>query len=411
MSWNHLRTDLSREQLATVVDRTTRDLSGLPLATLRNRQALSREAERRLRAVLRQLGYPLPDGNQLQSLHAQVLARVGGLGFLDALMPPASYAYTDLLVNGDGSIWGRRKGQMHFDPLDLQPAPEEVWRAVEALLSPQGRACTEATPSVDAKLPRDKALGFGGARVKVLHPGICAGDGYPSLALRLYEPEPVPPAQIVAWDVLPDPVMEALLAAVGRRLRVMVVGGTATGKTTLLSALCHGIPQTARIVKVEDPEEIWLPHPNVTTLEARPAPPGSDVPAYTVSDGVDDALRLAPSHVIVGEVRTGRAALSLFRALMSDHAGLTTFHAEGPEEAVFRLGVILFADAQVRFEAAKGLFAQAIDLVVQVGWQENQRRALGVWEVAEISGGNVTFRTLWEPGMETMEALNRRRSR
>lgn len=409
MSWTQFRTQLTGEQLAIVIDQTTRDLSGLPLATLRNRQALSGEAERRLRSVLRRLGYPLPDGNQLQALHAQVLAKVGGLGFLDALLPPASFAYTDLLVNGDGSVWGRRKGQMHFELLDLHPAPEEVWRAVDALLSPQGRACTEATPSVDAKLPRDKTLGFGGARVKVLHPGICAGDGYPSLALRLYEPEPVPPDQIVAWNVVPQAVMEGLLGAIGRRLRVMVVGGTSTGKTTLLSALCHGIPRQSRIVKVEDPEEIWLPHPNVTTLEARPAPPGSDVPSYTVSDGVDDAMRLAPTHVIVGEVRTGTAALSLFRALMSDHAGLTTFHAEGPEEAVFRLGVILFADAGVRFEAAKGLFAQAIDLVVQVGWQEKGRRALGVWEVAEMSGGNVIFRSLWTPGEDGMKEPTRKR--
>jgi pilus assembly protein CpaF len=209
--------------------------------------------------------------------------------------------------------------------------------------------------------------------------------------------------------VLPEVVLAALLEAVSSRLRVMVVGGTATGKTTLLSALCHGIPADARIVKVEDPEEIWLPHPNVTTLEARPAPPGSDVPAYTVSDGVDDAMRLAPSHLIVGEVRTGDAALSLFRALMSDHAGLTTFHAEGPEEALFRLGVILFADAQVRFEAAKGLFVQAIDLVIQVGWREKTRRCLGVWEVGDLSGGKVTFRILWQPGEAEMKAPERRR--
>ena len=123
----------------------------------------------------------------------------------------------------------------------------------------------------------------------------------------------------------------------------------------------------------------------------------------------DDALRLAPTHLIVGEVRTGAAALSLFRALMSDHAGLTTFHAEGPDEAVFRLGVILFADAQVKFEAARALFAQAIDLVVHVGWREGKRKALGVWEVAGQAGGGVKFATLWQPGDETLQPVTRRR--
>ena len=95
---------------------------------------------------------------------------------------------------------------------------------------------------------------------------------------------------------------------------------------------------------------------------------------------------------------------------MSDHAGMTTFHAEGPEEAVFRLGVIMFADEQVRFDAARGLFAQAIDLVVHVGWRDDQRKGLGVWEVAGQSGNQVKFNTLWEPGMEGMKEITRRRN-
>ena len=100
--------------------------------------------------------------------------------------------------SADGRVWGRRKSAMHFEDLQLRPAKDEVWRAVEALLAPEGRACSESTPSVDVKIPRNRELGFGGARVKALHPIIAPGDGYPSLALRLFEPEPVEPAQIVA---------------------------------------------------------------------------------------------------------------------------------------------------------------------------------------------------------------------
>jgi len=167
------------------------------------------------------------------------------------------------------------------------------------------------------------------------------------------------------------------------------VGGTATGKTTLLSALCHGIPNAARIVKIEDPEEIWVPHPNVTTLEARWAPPGSNVPSYTVADGVDDALRLAPTYVIVGEVRRGDATLALFRAMMSDHAGLTTFHADGPEHAAYRISIIMYSDAAVRTEAARGMFAEAVDLVVQIGWRTDRRVGLGGWWQVSLSIGAV----------------------
>ena len=410
MGWIDVQTTLDADQLRRIAEESARDLAGLPLTTLRDRREMGQRASQAIHTAVKRLGYPMPRPNQMQALVTQVMARVGGLGFLDPLLPPNSQEYTDILVNGDGKVWVRRKGKMRFEPFPVEPSKEEVWRAVEALLAPQGRACTEATPTVDAKLPRNGDIGFGGARVKVIHPIVASGDGYPTIALRLYEPHPVPPSQIVEWEVMPAAVMDALLEAVSRRLRAMVVGGTSVGKTTLLSALCHGIPQDARIVKIEDPEEIWLPHPNVTTLEARPAPPGSDVPPYTVADGVDDAMRLAPTHVIVGEVRTGGAALSLFRALMSDHAGLTTFHAEGPDETVFRLGVLMFADRMVRFEASKAMFVEAMDLVVQVGWRDGGRRAVGVWEVEDLKGGNVKFRQLWEPGMEKMEPPTRVRT-
>jgi pilus assembly protein CpaF len=434
-NWGSVQAAASAEQLTAIGEQAARALSGLPLAALRNRRELGARADQAVREALRGFSAVTISATQIQSLVALVTAKVGGLGFLDALMPPNSDEFTDLALNGDGRVWGRRKrSDGQFDDLGLRPSKEEAWRAVEALLAPEGRACSESTPSVDVKIPRDRALGFGGARVKALHPCTAPGDGYPTLAVRLFEPEPVPPSQVARWQVfergeierrdrdgsdkaslspasisISDPVIDPLLDAVANRLRVIILGGTATGKTTLLSALCHGIPMDARVVKVEDPEEIWLPHPNVVTLEARPAPPGSNVPPYTVADGVDDAMRLAPAYVIVGEVRRGDAALSLFRALMSDHAGLTTFHAEGPEEAVRRMGVIMWADAGVRIEGAKELFAQALDVVVQIGWRDGRRRALGVWEVAGMMAGDVKFRCLWQPGDGQLAPISRRR--
>ena len=114
MSWTKFQSTLTPQQLASLVDEGTQALSGLSLATLRNRQALAQAAEQALAGALRRLNLPQPDGSQWATLVAQVVARVGGLGFLDALLPPTSFAYTDLLVNGNGSVWGRRKGAMAF---------------------------------------------------------------------------------------------------------------------------------------------------------------------------------------------------------------------------------------------------------------------------------------------------------
>jgi len=412
--WGRVSRRLSPEEMDEIVDHAAQILSNdLPFGALRDRQRLTALANQAIRDSVRALGAPNPTQAELSQMVTRLVSKIGGMGFLDALMPPVSHEFTDIQLNGDGAVWVRRKGELYFEPLDdVRPTQEEAWRAVEAILAPAGRALTEATPSVDVKIPRDPSIEFGGARVKAIHPIVAVGE-WPTLSIRMYEGKPVPPEKILAWNVMPDFVMEGLLAAVRRRLRVMVIGGTATGKTTLLSALCHGIERQARIVTIEDPQELWLPHPNITTLEARPAPPGSTVPPYTIEDGVADAMRLSPTHLIVGEVRKGEAALSLFNAMMSDHAGLTTFHAESPENAAFRLAVLMAAtEKRVQYSASKGLFALAIDLIVQVGFnpQTEKRQCMGVWEVEpELKHGEVRFRELWTPDKDAMLPPQRKR--
>jgi pilus assembly protein CpaF len=405
--WGNLVVDNSTpSKKQAVLEDAVERLKDLSVSVIRgDKAALANEVNTALVAAARKAGLTL-SASDLAELTAQVIARVGGLGFLHSLIyHRAAGPLSEIAVNPDGSIWILPKGKSHFERAPLNPAREEVMRSVEALLAPLGRALTEATPSVDAKLPRE--AGFGGARVKVLHPVVCPGTGFPSINIRLFEPKPVAPEQIIQWQVAPEAVVRILLEAVSRRARVLIVGGTNTGKTTLLSALARGIPESARVVKIEDPEEIWLAHANVVTLEARPAPPGSDVSPYTIRNGVDDAMRMSPHWLVVGEVRTGDAALALFRAQMSDHPGLSTFHAEGPDEAVFRMALIMFADAQIKLEAAKGIFEQAVDLVVHVGWLNmdgtNRRRILGVYQTEGMPSGkgDVRFKVLWKADMES----------
>ena len=111
---------------------------------------------------------------------------------------------------------------------------------------------------------------------------------------------------------------------------MLITGGTRTGKTTLLSALCSFLPAAWRILKIEDPEEIWIDRSTVQTIEARPQAVGTEVRPYTLADGVDDAMRMSPDYLIIGEVRDGKAAQALFRALMTGHGGACTFHADSP---------------------------------------------------------------------------------
>ena len=409
-SWASLSRSISAEQQAQVVAQAVDLLQrqGLSLTALRDGGQMTERARLAVIHVIARLGLVVSPQQQA-ALVQQVVAQAGGLGFINQLLPGRGRdpGYSEIALTPDGSVWALRKGAPDFERLPLAPPLAEVWRSVETLLAPLGRSVSEATPSVDAKLPRSE--GMGGARVKILHPILVPGLGYPSINIRLFEPRPVRPEQLVAWGMAPEAVIQALVEAVSRQARLLVIGGTATGKTTVLAALCSGIPRPARVVKIEDPEEIWLDHPHVITIEARPAPPGSSVPPYTLRDGVDDAMRMSPRWLIVGEVRKGDAAMSLFRAQMSDHPGLSTFHAEGPEQAVFRLAVILFSDVGVEMPAARAIFAEAVDLVLQVGWLDGRRQILGVWEVARLlDSGEVSFHCLYRPGDQTMLPMHRR---
>jgi pilus assembly protein CpaF len=363
-----------------------------------------------LQTLIQDQGLAVPMADLLR-LKKRVLSELSGYGFLDQLLPPERTDLQEIVLTSQGQVFVRRKQGPAFEPLAaLQVTPDEAWRVTDALLGPQSKALNEATPSVDARLLPTQH-NPGGGRLKFLHP-VLTGDPYPTLNLRLYEPQAPQPEQLVAWQMATEELMDALGEAVRNNLRVMIGGGTSTGKTTFLSALCAYLPDHERIVKIEDPTEIFLNKPHVQDIEARPVPPGSDVPPYTIAHGVDDAMRMAPDRLIVGEVRTGRAALALFRAQMSDHPGLTTFHAESPAAAVHRLAVIMFADAQVRFAPAKSLFVQAVDVYVQLHFDDQGlRRVHGVWEIApELQGGDVQFHPVFAPGFKRVGEFQQRRT-
>lgn len=404
--WSVALEEITEADRKRVVDDVAGQLGAMSLSEMRgDREKLLVRVMPLVQTTMNRLGLRTMD---IEGIAREVVARIGGLGFLEPLLRTDS-GLSEITVTPNGEVWLLKKGAPHFEKHPIKPKDTEVWRAVETLLAPLGRSVSEASPSVDAKIPRQEGLA-GGARVKIIHPVVAPGLGFPSINIRLFEPKPVPPEKLIEWKVAPAPVIDGLVKAVGQALRVLVIGGTASGKTTLLSALCYGIPRDARVVKIEDPEEIWLDHPHVVTLEARPAQVGSSIAPYSLASAVDDAMRMSPKWLIVGEMRRGDAVAALFRAQMSDHPGLSTFHAEGPETAVMRLNLLLAADVGIRAEAAKEMFCQAVDMIVQVGWYNEKRAMIGVWEVEKsLKGGNVKFRQLYKAGDDALQPIGMER--
>lgn len=338
----------------------------------------------------------LRHGLQVEAQIAEDLTRrIVGLGFLDLLLPPARTDLSEIGIYSSGLIQVMKKGSVRWETVDLLPEAGEIWRVLDRLLGPQNKTLNETNPSINAKLPATPH-NPGGGRIKALHPVVVPPGRNPCINIRLYEQKPVRPEWLLDRGVMSAEMMDLLRQAMEDGRRILISGGTRTGKTTLLSALCNFLPGGWRIVKIEDPEEIWIDRQTVQTVEARPQAVGTEVRPYKLADGVDDAMRMSPDYLIIGEVRDGAAAMSLFRALMTGHSGACTFHADTPREAARRLATVMGADAGVRAHEANQMIADAVDLLVQIGIRHEIRRVVQVANVSkELKSGDVWFEPIF----------------
>jgi pilus assembly protein CpaF len=338
----------------------------------------------------------LRPGLQVEAQIAEDLTRrIVGLGFLDLLLPPARTDLSEIGIYSSGLIQVMKKGSVRWESVDLHPEAGEIWRVLDRLLGPQNKTLNETNPSINAKLPATPH-NPGGGRIKALHPVVVPPGRNPCINIRLYEQKPVRPEWLLERGVMSAEMMDLLRQAMEDGRRILISGGTRTGKTTLLSALCNFLPGGWRIVKIEDPKEIWIDRQTVQTVEARPQAVGTEVQPYKLADSVDDAMRMSPDYLIIGEVRDGAAAMSLFRALMTGHSGACTFHADTPREAARRLATVMGADAGVRAHEANQMIADAVDLLVQIGIRHEIRRVVQVANVSkELKSGDVWFEPIF----------------
>ncbi|HWT83973.1 MAG TPA: ATPase, T2SS/T4P/T4SS family, partial [Candidatus Methylomirabilis sp.] len=269
--------------LEQVIDQLNREFSGATLRSpeVEERQAIQARAGALVAAAFRASSLP-PDRGEQEALAEEISRRVMGLGFLDLLLPPARTDLSEIVIYSSGLIQIMKKGSVRWEDSGLEVEAPEVWRVLNLVLGPQSRSANEATPSVNAKLPATRH-NPGGGRVKVLHPVIAPGKGYPSVNIRLFEQKPVRPDWLLERKLMSGTMMLFLGDAMQTGERILICGATRTGKTTLLSALCNFLPEGWRIVKIEDPEEIWIDRKTVQTIEARQKVVGSEVPAYTLA--------------------------------------------------------------------------------------------------------------------------------
>ncbi len=288
-----------------------------------------------------------------------------GLGPIEPLLRDPTVA--DVLVNGPNNIWVERGGKLERSEIRFEN-DQAIVAAVERSISPLGLRLDRGSPVVDARLPD-------GSRLHAAIPPVSI-DG-PIVAIRRFTGAVRDLEGLVETGTASDSQADRLRQAVTERENVVVSGGTGAGKTTLLNAMSTAIPEGERIVTVEDAAELQLGG-HVVRLETRPAN-SEGAGAVSTQDLVRAALRLRPDRLVIGEVR-GPEALDMVTAMNTGHDGsMSTVHANGPEDALWRLETLaLSGERRVSAEAVRRQLVSAIDLIVHIERRDGRRRIMNL---------------------------------
>ena len=311
------------------------------------------------------------------------------LMFLGAFLAPLEEALrrsdvTDLYINRPGEIWLETSAgiERHDNP-QLEDAV--LWRLARQIAAASDQGISREHPLLAATLPD-------GARVQICAPPATRGNV--AVAIRKHVLPDLTLDDYVAAGAFArvgetalaqhaiDQALQAQLAlgdfggflksAVVARKSILISGGTATGKTTLLNALLKEAPRNERLVLIEDTPEIQLSHPNAVGLVAVRGRLGEA--EVSAADLLEAALRLRPDRIIMGEIR-GIEALSFLRAVNTGHPGsITTVHANSPDGAVEQLALIAGqSGSDLKRSEMLGYIRSVIDVVVQLGRSNGAR--------------------------------------
>jgi pilus assembly protein CpaF len=289
---------------------------------------------------------------------------------------------TEIMVNRMDRIYVERKGKLTLT--DSRFSSEEHLRTViERIVSKVGRRIDESSPLVDARLED-------GSRVNAVIPPLAVGGS--SLTIRKFSKVPLTVKNLIDFGTLTPEMAELLNACVKAKLNIIVSGGTGTGKTTLLNVLSSFLPETDRIVTIEDAVELQIQQDHVVRLESRP-PNTEGKGEVTIRELLRNSLRMRPDRIVVGEVRGGES-LDMLQAMNTGHDGsLSTVHSNSPRDAVARLEtLVLMAGMDLPLRAIREQIASAVHLIVQISrLRDGTRRITHVTEVQGMEGDIVTL--------------------
>ena len=319
-----------------------------------------------------------------ERLAREILDEIFGLGPLEPLLKDPTIS--DILVNRYNKVYVERAGKLEVTGLSFKDN-QHLMQIIDRIVSRVGRRVDESSPMVDARLAD-------GSRVNAIIPPL-ALDG-PVLSIRRFGRDPVTARIMVENRTLTEPMLEVLSRMVKGRINLLISGGTGAGKTTLLNVLSGYIPDSERVVTIEDAAELQLKQEHVVRLETRP-PNIEGKGAVRQRQLVINSLRMRPDRIIVGEVR-GEEAFDMLQAMNTGHEGsLTTVHANTPRDAMARIeSMFSMANLNIPERAIRQQIASAIHVVIQIArLTDGSRKVVSISEITGMEGDSIWMQDIF----------------
>jgi pilus assembly protein CpaF len=308
-----------------------------------------------------------------------------GHGPLERLL--ADDTVSEIMVNAPDEVWIEREGILHKTTVRFTDE-SQLRRIINKMVAEVGRRIDEGQPMVDARMPD-------GSRINAIIPPLSLAGAL--LTIRKFGAERLNIDSLLRLGTLTPDTADLLRRCVEARLNILISGGTGAGKTTLLNAMSAAIPDSERIVTIEDAAELRLVQRHVLRLECRPKNIEGEG-EVTIRDLVRNTLRMRPDRIVVGEVR-GAEALDMLQAMNTGHDGsLSTIHSNSPRDALARLEtMVLMAGYDLPLRAIRQQIAAALDLVIQLERvHDGSRKVMAITEVQRMESDVITLQELYQ---------------
>ena len=349
-----------------------------------NKADMRSKLEKCLDLTLKERRHEIPTKIPMTLFRQALLDELIGFGPLSPLL--RSPKISEIMVNGPNVVFVESSGLLFNSGVRFFNE-QHLLSIIQRIVEPLGRHVDDASPMVDARLPD-------GSRVNAVIPPLALRGA--SVTVRKFADKKLTTDDLISFGSMTREMALFLEEAVKAKKNILVSGGTGSGKTTLLNVLSLFIPEGERIITVEDSAELKLSHPNLVSLEARPANIEGKG-RITIRDLVINTLRMRPDRIIVGECR-GAEALDMLQAMNTGHDGsLTTAHANTPRDALIRLeNMVMMAGFELPSSAIREQIASALDLIVQQSrMSDGTRKITSITEVTGKEGNQILLQDIF----------------